>query len=111
MNRHTPKFFINKIISSCIVGLVLASCTTHSPPAPLTRINSFPSGATVSINGVGECETPCTIQHNVTRQVVVAKAGYLAQKFDVPVGAGNVTVSLELAAPTKSVEEQTLPEL
>lgn len=91
--------------------LFLSACQTLGFGPKYTTIESEPVGATVTIDGYGDCETPCTIQHDVVRTVVVAKAGYIPQKFEVSPGAGTVRVKLELAAPTEGVDQQTLPDL
>ncbi len=72
---------------------------------------STPSGATVTIDGFGSCETPCTVKLDGYRKVTVAKAGYKAQRFGVSPGGGGVNVILELAAPSGVVDAETLPDL
>ena len=99
------------LLMASLAAVALAGCQTLSFGKKYTTIESIPVGATVSIEGYGECETPCTIQHDVVRTIVVAKAGYLPQKFNVSPGAGKVRVRLELAAPTEGVDQQTLPDL
>jgi len=106
MVRHILQFFVWSLFAGSLI-----SCASIRDGNQFSIIESIPTGATVSIEGFGECETPCTIQHNITRRIVVAKAGYLPQNFDVRAGAGKIRVQLELAAPTEGVEEQALPEL
>ncbi|MEO1251949.1 MAG: PEGA domain-containing protein [Pseudomonadota bacterium] len=74
-------------------------------------ITSAPSGAVVTIEAFGECETPCTVKLDGLRQVTVAKAGYKAQRFGVRPGDEPVHVILQLAAPTESIDATSLPTL
>ena len=74
-------------------------------------INSEPPGATVIIEGFGECETPCSVKLDGYRSVLVAKAGYKPQKFGIVPKGPPVEVILELAAPTDDVDQETLPDL
>ncbi|MEQ8936411.1 MAG: PEGA domain-containing protein [Amphiplicatus sp.] len=93
--------------------VVAAGCKTLSGGASstITLINSDPAGAEVTIEGFGDCVTPCRIEIDKPRTVKVAKAGYLAQTFQITPGKRNVEVKLELAAPTKDVDATELPEL
>ena len=74
-------------------------------------IKSDPPGALVTVEGFGECETPCRITLDTRREVTVAKAGYKAQRFGITPGGRSVMVVLELAAPTDDVDAIALPEL
>jgi PEGA domain-containing protein len=77
----------------------------------MRSFTSTPSGATVTIDGYGACETPCTVKLDGYRKVTVAKAGYKAQRFGVKPGGAPVNVILELAAPAGVVDSETLPDL
>jgi type 1 fimbria pilin len=77
----------------------------------MRSFTSTPSGATVTIDGYGACETPCTVKLDGHRKVTVAKAGYKAQRFGVKSGGAPVNVILELAAPAGVVDAETLPDL
>jgi PEGA domain len=77
----------------------------------MRSFSSTPSGATVTIDGYGACETPCTVKLDGYRKVTVAKAGYKAQRFGVKSGGAPVNVILELAAPAGVVDAETLPDL
>ena len=90
-------------------ALALPGCLATT--GDLRTITSEPAGALVKIEGYGECETPCTIKLDERREVTIAKAGYIAQRFGVTPGKRDVHVVLELAAPTDEVSEETLPEL
>ena len=91
-----------------------AGCKTLTggvPSSTITLINSDPAGAEVTIEGFGDCETPCRVEIDKPRTVKVAKAGYLAQTFQITPDKKRVDVKLELAAPTKDVDSSELPEL
>ena len=76
-----------------------------------TKIVSDPAGAIVTVEGFGECDTPCTIALDAPRMVTVAKTGYKPQRFQIRPGKSRVDVTLELVAPTENVETNSLPEL
>ena len=91
-----------------------AGCKTLTGGAPastITLINSDPAGAEVTIEGFGECVTPCRVEIDKPRAVKVAKAGYLAQNFQITPDKKRVDLKLELAAPTTDVDATALPEL
>jgi len=88
----------------------LSGCITTSG-GNLRTIESEPTGALVTVEGFGECETPCTVRLDERRSVTVAKAGYNAQRFVIAPKGSTVYVILKLAAPTDSVDSETLPEL
>ncbi len=92
---------------------VAAGCKTlgGGDATTITLINSDPPGAEVTVEGFGECLTPCRIEIDKPRSVKVAKAGYLAQSFQITPDRKRVEVKLELAAPTKDVDATELPEL
>ncbi|MEE2691744.1 MAG: PEGA domain-containing protein [Pseudomonadota bacterium] len=96
-----------------LVLLSAAGCKTlgGGPSSTITLIESDPPGAQVTVEGFGECDTPCRIEIDKPRMVKVAKAGYLAQRFQIVPGKKRVDVKLELAAPTKNVDSSELPEL
>lgn len=90
-------------------SLALSGCLASS--GGMRTIESTPAGALVTIEGYGECETPCTVKLDGYRQVTVAKAGYKAQRFGVKPGGKTIQVILELAAPSGEVDATALPEL
>ncbi|MEM9705796.1 MAG: PEGA domain-containing protein [Pseudomonadota bacterium] len=91
----------------CVCAAAVASgCATN-----ISEIVSNPPGATVTVEGVGECETPCTVGVDAPIIVTVAKPGYLPKRLRISPGATRVKVDLEQAAETKAVEEGTLPAL
>lgn len=94
-----------------IVPALLAAtgCVTFGSDA--AKIVTVPPGATVRVDGFGECETPCTVKVDQPRYVTIAKAGYKAQRIRISPDQSKVEVELELAAPTEDVDAQTLPDL
>lgn len=74
-------------------------------------IETTPPGATVTLEGFGQCETPCSIEIGETRRVTVAKAGYKPVRLSVPPNSRDISILLELAAPTDEVDTTTLPDL
>lgn len=97
-------------VAICAGAFAAAGCLTTSNDG-LRTINSTPPGALVQVEGFGTCETPCTIRVDDLRQVTVAKPGFRAQRFGIRPGRGDIDVILELAAPTRGVDAETLPEL
>ena len=74
-------------------------------------IETTPPGATVTLEGYGECETPCSIEIGQTRRVTVAKAGYKPVRLSVPPNSRDISILLELAAPTEEIDSTSLPDL
>ena len=85
----------------------LAGCASDG----LTKIVTSPPGATVTVAGYGQCETPCTVQLDGVRDIIVAKAGYKKRELSIAPDQGRVALDLELAAPTTGVEADALPPL
>lgn len=97
-----------------IVALVLPSTgclTILGGGGNKIDIETTPPGATVNLEGFGECETPCAIQLEQTRRVTVAKAGYKPVRLSVPPDSRDISIILELAAPTDEIDSTTLPDL
>lgn len=90
-------------------ALALQGCTTFGDG--LAKFSSNPDGATVTIEGYGDCITPCTARIYSPVMVTIAKIGFTPQRFQVGPGTKNIKVELELAASTEDVEEETLPAL
>ena len=97
------------LLAAALATALAGGCA--SGRGPITTIDSEPAGALVKVDGFGECETPCVIQHDAPRRVTVAKAGFRKRVFDIRPGDGEVVVELELAAPTEEVETDALPPL
>ncbi len=98
-----------RVVFALTLSLALGGCFGSS--GGMRTIESTPSGALVTIEGYGECETPCTVKLDGYRNVTVAKAGYKAQRFGVKPGGAPVQVILDLAAPSGEVDTTALPEI
>lgn len=99
-----------RIVFAGLAALATGGCflTTKSG---VREIVSNPPGALVTVEGFGECETPCTVRLDERRRVTVAKAGYAAQRFFIAPKGPPVEVTLDLAAPTGDVDAEALPEI
>lgn len=100
---------MSRFLSIGAVAMLATGCLATT--GDMRTITSMPDGALVQIDGYGECETPCSIKLDTIRQITVAKAGYLPQRFGIKPGRDDVHVILELAAPTDDVAVETLPDL
>lgn len=87
----------------------LAGCATSG--VRTTEIVTEPPGALVRVEGYGECVSPCVIAFDAPRMITIAKAGYRAQRFELKPGKSRLVARLELAAPTRPVEEGALEKL
>lgn len=94
-----------------IFGVALLAACQSAPKTTITEIASEPAGAEVQIEGYGTCFTPCRIEIDRQRNITVAKAGFLAERFAISPGQKSVALKLKLAAPTKDVDKATLPDL
>lgn len=96
-------------------ALAVTGCKTldfgDDNAATIVTVASTPPGALVTVEGFGECETPCTIEIDKPRNITVAKAGYDAQKMVLVPGRRKVDVVLKLSTQTKDVDATELPEL
>ncbi len=99
-----------RVIGCATVALSLSGCMTLFGDNVIS-IDSVPPGALVTVEGAGECETPCTIQLESARRVTVAKAGYKSVRIMMEPDANDVIVALSLAAPTEDVDAVALPDL
>ena len=91
------------------VGLALSACATL--PEYVT-VESTPDEVLLKFPDGSSCETPCPIIVTHSMKVSAAKAGYIAQEFILEPGQrGSLMLTMELAAPTKAVEEEALPDL
>lgn len=89
--------------------LLLGGCATFG--AKQTEIVTEPAGAVVRVEGYGECTSPCVIAFDAPRAVTIAKAGYKSQRLELRPGKSRIVIPLELAAPTRPVEEGALEKL
>ncbi|HXI87569.1 MAG TPA: PEGA domain-containing protein [Parvularculaceae bacterium] len=112
MKTPPARFLAVAIALGLLAGcktLSLADIGIKGAGAPITRIETDPPGATVRVEGYGECISPCTIGLDGPRQIIIAKAGYKAQHLELTPGQSRVKFKLELAAPTTNVESTDLP--
>ena len=98
------------ILLAALFSAALGACRT-APKSTITEIVSDPAGAEVQIVGFGTCITPCRIEIDRPRNITVARAGFLAERFQIAPGQKSVTLALKLAAPTKDVDKTELPDL
>lgn len=99
-----------RIAIAVSIAALLSGCLTTD--SPIKTITSTPERALVTITGFGECETPCSVRVDASQEVIVAKAGYLPQRFFISRKSGaEIAVILVLAAPTSDVSSSQLPEL
>ncbi len=94
-------------------ALALTGCQTLAGGSgtTLTMISTTPAGALVTVEGFGTCETPCTVEIDKPRNIIIAKAGYDTQRLVLLTGRRKLDVVLKLSAPTTGVDETELPEL
>ena len=91
--------------------LLLGGCLTMPGGTSTLLVNTDPQGALVAIDGVGECETPCTIKLDGPQNARIAKAGFVTQFVTLNPSRKPATLPLELAAASKDVDTTALPEL
>lgn len=91
--------------------MIMAASMLGACASDIIAIKSTPAGATVTVDGYGECETPCRIQLLSPVMATVAKAGYDAKRYRLIPGQTSLLVELELAAPAGNVESGSLPPL
>ncbi len=92
-------------------GLLAMACAACASGPSQTEIVTIPADALVRVEGYGECQSPCVVELDAPRTITIAKAGYRAQQIEIRPGESKVTIPLELAAPTKAVEETEIPDL
>lgn len=93
-----------------IIGVAFSSALSGCASGSVQTIDSMPLGATVTIDGFGQCETPCTVKVDRPRIFTIAKAGYRAQRHEIKPGR-DLTIIMELAAPSGDVDAAPLPDL
>ena len=98
-----------RILLALTAGLFVSGCLATS--GDVRKITSDPPGALVTVQGYGECETPCKVRLDDHRNVTVAKAGYKAKRFVMGPSGPPLKVRLELAAASDDVDAETLPDL
>ena len=90
---------------------LLGGCMTIGGGASTLLVKTDPEGALLSIDGVGECETPCSVLLDGPKQARVAKAGFVSKTYVLSPGRSEVTIPLELAAASDDVDATGLPDL
>ncbi|MEM8937400.1 MAG: PEGA domain-containing protein [Pseudomonadota bacterium] len=94
-----------------ILGLIVILCSGCLTTSGARKIVTNPEGALVTVQGLGDCETPCTIKLDRIRYITVAKAGYEPYRFTLGPEGPTVKLDLQLVAETESVDETGLPDL
>lgn len=93
------------------MALSLPGCLTLMGGGGGIEVQTVPTGALVTVEGVGECESPCSIKLAQPRRVTIAKAGYNPVHLRVTPETDDFTIEMTLAAPTEEVDTTTLPDL
>ena len=89
----------------------LGACESISGGPRTTEIVTDPPGALVRVEGYGECLSPCVIEFDAPRTIIVAKEGFRAQRLAIKPGKARILLKLDLVAPTTDVEETEMPKL
>ena len=98
--------------SLSLLGLsTLGGCVTLGGGSSTLLVNTDPQGALVTIDSVGECETPCSVRLDGPKTARIAKAGFVAKTFVLSPSGREVTIPLELAAASEGVDTTALPDL
>ncbi len=98
-----------RIFVLAFLSLLLPGCMLSS--GNISEINTLPAGALVTVDGLGECETPCTLELEQPRKLTIAKAGYKSVRIILEPNGKDVSIDLELAAPTEEVDAISLPDI
>ena len=98
-----------RLLGIALVASVLSGCLFTS--GNIRKIKTVPSGALVTVDGLGECETPCTVEVKQRRRATIAKAGYKSLRIYLEPDGEDVSIEMELAAPTEDVDAIALPDL
>lgn len=101
-----------RFVAGVVAAVFLNGCQTFGGPGDILNLQTDPPGALVTIDGAGECETPCSIKLDGPQNARIAKAGFVTQYVTLnPSSQKQVVVPLELAAASEEVDEAELPEL
>ncbi len=100
-----------RIVAGIVALSMLGGCQTIGGAGDTLTLQTTPPGALVTIEGVGECETPCTIKLDGPQNARIAKAGFVTQFVTLNPSRKPATLPLELAAASKDVDTTALPEL
>lgn len=99
------------VVLGALVLLGGCSATMGGGKSKIVELTTAPAGVTATVEGFGECETPCRIEVDKPRKVKLAKAGFKAQDIELTPKKKKVTIVMELAAPTTGVDTTALPEI
>ncbi len=106
---------MRRVAMTLMAAMVLTAAggcvTIGGGGSSIVTVNTSPPGALLTIDGAGECETPCTIKLDGPRQAKIAKAGFVAVTTTLAPGRKSVTIPLELAAASEDVDTLVLPDL
>ncbi|WP_375205870.1 PEGA domain-containing protein [Hyphococcus sp.] len=94
-----------------LLMLLPGGCMTIGGGASTLMVKTDPEGALLAIDGVGECETPCSVRLDGPKQARIAKAGFVSKTYVLSPGKNEVTIPLELAAASDDVDATALPDL
>ncbi len=98
-----------RLLGIALIASLLSGCLFTS--GNIRKINTVPSGALVTVDNLGECETPCTVEVKQRRRATIAKAGYKPVRIYLDPDGEDVSIELVLAAPTEDVDAIALPDL
>lgn len=105
-------------ISAILAATLAGGCVTDDLGMGLggdgarnVSVITDPPGALLTIDGFGECETPCTVKLDEPRRARLAKAGFVAQTVTLGPDRSSVTIPMKLAAASDDVDAATLPDL
>lgn len=107
-DNHT--LYRNLVVAG-VCSTFLGACQTIAGAGDILDLQTDPPGALVVIDGVGSCETPCTIKLDGAQQARIAKAGFVTQYVTLNPSRRQITVPLELAAASADVDAVALPAL
>lgn len=105
------RYFNKRFCTVALLGFCLSGCVTLGGSGDMLKINTTPPGALVTVDGAGQCETPCTIKLDRPRRAKIAKAGFISLDVMLSPSRRSVTVPLELAAASADVDAEALPEI
>ncbi|MEO1137602.1 MAG: PEGA domain-containing protein [Pseudomonadota bacterium] len=100
-----------RTIAATISFIMLGGCLSAGGGARTIDVLTDPPGAQLTIEGVGVCETPCSVKLDRPRQARIAKAGFVATTVTLTPDRRALTIPLELAAASEDVDADELPHL
>lgn len=100
-----------RTIAAAMSLMMLGGCLSTGDGARTVDVLTDPPGAQLTIEGVGACETPCTVKLDRPRQARIAKAGFVSTTVTLTPDRRALTIPLELAAASDDVDAVALPDL